>query len=712
MKNNNKNNNNNRYHKTSINKLTKSNNLFPPKSNNDINPKKSYKDFSTTLSNLSSSIETKFNTINNIRDSKIVKIKNITKKNAKPIQNIIQPNLNIKKKEKEKEKEIIEDDDSSDYANPDDDDFNNILRESISMKKLNESKIRENPFNTFNTIDNKKLIKPTENILKNKNEINNLEKNTYNKLNQYFNNDYDYNNKYKNEAIKEQELEKETKDNNNNRALNNLLFENPYSEKNKSIEINNFISPEKKDIIQNKNNSNNNKNLNSITNEDYNDYNSLENNNIFNNNSNNILYIPSENSNKENLESNEINIEENPEFNTCLINHNLYIDKKLKEMKFFEKLKSISDARYLFFIKNYRKDDNFIAEENFENILISENNLQMQSPLTLIFQKIFSPSQDFLEKNFFQKNFTSGVNMNYVSDYNDYELNDVPRFFNDLSYVNNLFNTFNFDELNNFLEEIKTWKNTFTYKQEYNHPLINFKQDKYVTLINNLTTYFISPYDLIIESHLKCSGITFSDAIMAINQFIFHCDIDFDTQKGRFQFKTNVKILNTIKLLKNTAINNTIKEEGKNENDELIINNIWIPMKKEILEKDLINQKNQEIIYKQYIKNNINKTSEIPLSHEGEGRNNKKSENSSEDAWDSFSDKNNEKDFGEINDDMNNLYINKNDWNERNVKVLKSGGIFLMGLYLLKIYFSSFSIDTIFGIFWISLIGYLIYKFR
>ena len=141
----------------------------------------------------------------------------------------------------------------------------------------------------------------------------------------------------------------------------------------------------KKDIIPNKNNINNNKNLNSITNEDYNDYNLLENNNIFNNNSNNILYIPSENSNRENVESNEINIEENPEFKTCLINHNLYIDKKLKEMKFFEKLKSISDARYLFFIKNYRKDDNFIAEENFENILISENDLQIQSPLTLIF---------------------------------------------------------------------------------------------------------------------------------------------------------------------------------------------------------------------------------------------------------------------------------------------------------------------------------------
>ena len=246
--------------------------------------------------------------------------------------------------------------------------------------------------------------------------------------------------------------------------------------------------------------------------------------------------------------------------------------------------------------------------------------------------------------------------MNYISDYDDYELNNVPRFFTDLSYVNNLFNTFDFNELNNFLEEIKTWKNTFTYTQEYNHPLINFKQDKYIILTNNLTIYFISPFDLIIESHSRSSGITFSDTIKAINQY---------------------------------------------ENDEEIINNVWTPMKKEIIEQDLINQKNQEIIYKQYLNNNLKKFLK-----------NENNEISSEDAWDSFSDKNNENDFNDIKEDINNFDLNKNDLNERNVKILRSGGIFLIGLYFIKIYFSSFSIDTIFGIFWISLIGYLIYKFR
>ena len=157
-------------------------------------------------------------------------------------------------------------------------------------------------------------------------------------------------------------------------------------------------------------------------------------------------------------------------------------------------------------------------------------------------------------------------------------------------------------------------------------------------------------------------------------------------------------------MLKNTVINNKIKEESKNENDEEIINNVWFPMKKEILQQDLINQKNEEKIYKEYLKKNLNK-------YENNINEEYISDNDSDDIWDSFSEKKNENECDNYNDNSN-LNINMNDLNERNVKILKYGGIFLIGIYLIKIFFSSFSIDTIFGIFWISLIGYLFYKFR
>ena len=124
----------------------------------------------------------------------------------------------------------------------------------------------------------------------------------------------------------------------------------------------------------------------------------MKNNNIFNNKTN-IINLKSNNQQEPNYNSDELKKESKIENNSLeqedsknrLINHNMFIDKKLKEMKFLEKLKEISDSRYLFFKNKYRKDNNFLEENSFENILITEKNLKIQSPLTLIFQKIFSP---------------------------------------------------------------------------------------------------------------------------------------------------------------------------------------------------------------------------------------------------------------------------------------------------------------------------------
>ena len=617
---------NNRNNNKYPNKINKKANKLNQNINNNYNLEKSHSNLGTAFSNLSDSTFGNFNTINNtITGSKIIKIKNITKKNSEPV-------YKPKKKEKEKEKEPLNNDSSSDYGNEEDDDFNNILKESIQSLNISTAK-----------------------------NSNNLENLTYNKLNEYFNNDI-----------------------NNIDSINKFENINPNLNTNKSININDYINYDKNIIESPK-----------ATYEE----NLLKKNKIFNNKEDII-----------NLDNNNNISPKNEEYKIRLKNHNAYIDKKLKEINFFEKLKSISESRYLFFIENYRKNNYFLEENSFQNILISEKNLKIQSPLTLIFQKIFSPDNSNypLGKNFFEKNFSSRGNSDYLSYYDKNELNKVPRFFNDLTYVNNLFNSFDFDELNNFLEEIKNWENTFNYQQEYVYQIKYFKQKKQVNLKNNLIIYFISPYDLIIDSHLTSSGIPFADTVMALNQYIFHCDIKFDSKKGRFLFKTSVKILNSISMIKKTLINNTVKEVGKSENDDEIINNTWIPMKKEILEQDLINQKDAENIYNKYLENNINKFSnnfsDIKIN-----------DNDSEEIWDSFSEKNNKKEIEENYMDIeqiNNIDNNINDLNERNAKILKMGGYILIAIYLFKIFFFSFCLDTIFGIFWIGLIGYLIYKFR
>ena len=113
---------------------------------------KSSKDFGKTLSNLSQSKDNnKFSIISNIRDSKVVKIKGITKKIKKPEYNKqekMKPKYDFKesidKKEKEKE---ISNDSSSDYADEEEDDFDNILRESLSVQSLNiQNNKKEYPF--------------------------------------------------------------------------------------------------------------------------------------------------------------------------------------------------------------------------------------------------------------------------------------------------------------------------------------------------------------------------------------------------------------------------------------------------------------------------------------------------------------------------------------------------------------------------------------
>ena len=106
-----------------------------------------------------------------------------------------------------------------------------------------------------------------------------------------------------------------------------------------------------------------------------------------------------------------------------------------------------------------------------------------------------------------------------------------------------------------------------------------------------------------------------------------------------YKLNTYEKILNSIKMVKNSWIKNTIKEEGKNENDIEIIDNVWIPMKKEILEQDIINQQIMEKIYQKYLNNNLNKYNNVL---EDENKDIKIVDNDSDDAWDSFSQKSDE----------------------------------------------------------------------
>ena len=300
----------------------------------------------------------------------------------------------------------------------------------------------------------------------------------------------------------------------------------------------------------------------------------------------------------------------NQEMHNQFINNNIANFNMLEKINFFSRLKSISDKRYQEFIQEFKKDYYFLDRNEFENIFINEKDIKINSPLTLIFHYIFNPEikQADSGENFFEFIYKKRGDTNYSMEYDKKEIQNIPKYFNNINYVNNLFNNYNEKDLNIFLSEINTWKKTFSFEQK-------FKYTKHViktmTLRDVATIYFISPLDMIIDYHSYGSDFPMADFFVAISQYRFHCDINFNKIKGKFNFKTSCTVYNTIKLVKQTLLKKYVIYESNVTNQEEIQSNIWPNLKKIIKKEDEENQKINKKIFETYLKNNLNKYSKI-----------------------------------------------------------------------------------------------------
>ena len=300
----------------------------------------------------------------------------------------------------------------------------------------------------------------------------------------------------------------------------------------------------------------------------------------------------------------------NQEMQNQFINNNIANFNMLEKIDFFSRLKSISDKRYQEFIQEFKKDYYFLDINEFENIFVDEKDININSPLTLIFHYIFNPEIKQVDsgENFFEFIYKKRGDTNYSMEYDKNEIQNIPKYFNDINYVNNLFNNFNEKDLNTFLSEINTWKKTFSFEQK-------FKYTKHViktmTLRDVATIYFISPLDMVIDYHSYGSDFPMADFFVAISQYRFHCDINFNKNKGKFNFKTSCTIYNTIKLVKQTLLKKYVIYESNVTNQEEIQTNIWPNLKKIIIKEDEENQKINLEIFETYLKNNLNKYSKI-----------------------------------------------------------------------------------------------------
>ena len=300
----------------------------------------------------------------------------------------------------------------------------------------------------------------------------------------------------------------------------------------------------------------------------------------------------------------------NPETKNQFINNNIANYKMLQKIKFFEKLKTITEKRYSEFKNEFQKDYYFLDINQFENIFIDENNININSPLTLIFHYCFNPEVKQIDssKNFFEFICKNRGDINYSMKYDKEKIKYIPKYFDDINYVNNLFNNFSEKELNSFLSGINKWTKTFTFEQKFKYTKHAIKN---MTMHDVATIYFISPLDMIIDYHSYGSDFLMADFFVAISQYRYHCDIDFNKKKGKFCFKTSCKVYNTIKLVKNTLLEKLVIEESNKTNQNEIQKNIWPNLKKIIKKEDRNNQIKCDNIFKNYLKNNLNKYSKI-----------------------------------------------------------------------------------------------------
>ena len=585
-------------------------------------------------------------------------------------------------------------------------DLNNYFGDDNEGLETENNEFNIMNFDRPNLINKEKVEEIKNNIEDNVEKIkNNLGLEDNNKINDIFNNNNLVQEKVSNELNNKI-------DSLINPPISNInLFNNFVNKNNLDIDNNNILNSNEKDNesendIFNDIDSNNNIDINNNINNPNKD---LNNNNIIK--ENNLNNINLDNNNLVNESVPRIDLE-NPETKNQFINHNIAMDNMLKDMKFLERLKSISNERYSLFIKKYQKENYFMEKDQFENIFIDEKNIQVESPLTLIFHHIFNPDILLSQsgKNFFETIFTKRGDQNYSMLYDRSELKEVPKYFDDFSYVNHLFNDFDQNDLNSFLEEINSWKETFSFEQQFIHPLINiFTNNKSITMKDVAKVYFISPYDLIIDYHSWGSDLPLSDTFIAITQYRFHCEIGFDRKNGKFTFKTSGQIFNTIRFIKETLLKRTIRTESNSTNKEELQINTWPPLKAVIDSEDKKNQIKVKEIYDKHLMNNLNKYSkELPEEYNIFNADN-------EDNWNSFSDSEN----GENRTNMSNKEnIMKEDWKknleDRNITILKYGGIFIVALFIIKILRSltsgTFSFGTLVHIILVALLGYFLVK--
>ena len=308
-----------------------------------------------------------------------------------------------------------------------------------------------------------------------------------------------------------------------------------------------------------------------------------------------------------------------------MINRNIAIKEMLSRIHFNNKLTEITTKRFNEFTQeNEANKLFFIPEKDFDVNYIDIKDMNINTPLSLIFHYIFNPNtqieSDSSSKSFYENVYTNRGDINLTLTYNDTQNEKIPKFFSDLDYSLDLFANCEEKELTELLNDIEHWERKISFELNFIHPIKKmFIGPDRITMKDIITVYFISPTDLVIDYHSYGSDFPYIDTFVSISQYRFHNDIIFNENKGIFEFKTSCKVNYVIKMIKSCFLESKLKSEGYKTNRDEVVYKIFEPLK-DVLYKESESFQDMYIkVFEENIRRNLHKYSDqLPEGYKDE----------------------------------------------------------------------------------------------
>ena len=308
-----------------------------------------------------------------------------------------------------------------------------------------------------------------------------------------------------------------------------------------------------------------------------------------------------------------------------MINRNIAIKEMLSRIHFNNKLTEITTKRFNEFTQENEVNKLFfIPEKDFDVNYIDIKDMNINTPLSLIFHYIFNPNtqieSDSSSKSFYENVYTNRGDINLTLTYNDTQNEKIPKFFSDLDYSLDLFANCEEKELTELLNDIEHWERKISFELNFIHPIKKmFIGPDRITMKDIITVYFISPTDLVIDYHSYGSDFPYVDTFVSISQYRFHNDIIFNENKGIFEFKTSCKVNYVIKMIKSCFLESKLKSEGYKTNRDEVVYKIFEPLK-DVLYKESESFQDMYIkVFEENIRRNLHKYSDqLPEGYKDE----------------------------------------------------------------------------------------------